>query len=132
MTAEAILSAGLAELGLDLGARAQRRLLDYLALLVRWNRTYNLTSVRDEVSMVSAHLLDSLAILPKLGPVTSLADVGSGAGLPGIPLAIAQPEMAVRLIDSTQKKAGFLTQAKIDLDLANVSIHCGRVEDLAE
>ena len=132
MTPGAILAEGLAELGLDLGADTQQRLLAYLSLLGRWNRTYNLTSVRAETAMVSAHLLDSLSLLPHLGPLASLADIGSGAGLPGIPLAMARPGMAVRLIESTHKKTGFLTQAKIDLGLANVSIHCDRAEDLAE
>ena len=125
------LAEGLIELGLDLGATKQQALLDYLSLLCRWNRTYNLTSVRAELAMVSAHLLDSLSLLPYLLSLSSLADLGSGAGLPGIPLALAKPEMAVKLIESTQKKAGFLTQAKIDLDLRNVSVHCDRAEALA-
>jgi len=127
----AILAEGLADLGLDLGADAQSRLLDYLHLLGRWNRTYNLTSVRAELAMVSAHLLDALSVLPYLGSPASLADVGSGAGLPGLPLAIAEPGMSVSLIESVQKKASFLTQAKIDLKLENVSIYCNRAEELA-
>jgi len=126
------LAEGLGELGLDLGVEAQQRLLDYLRLLGRWNRTYNLTSVRAELAMVSAHLFDALAVLPYLGSPASLADVGSGAGLPGIPLAIARPGMPVSLVESTGKKASFLTQAKIDLGLSNVSIYCARSEELAE
>ena len=131
MSPAAILAEGLADLGLDLGADAQSRLLDYLHLLGRWNRTYNLTSVRAELAMVSAHLLDALSVLPYLGSPASLADVGSGAGLPGLPLAIAEPGMSVSLIESVQKKASFLTQAKIDLKLENVSIYCNRAEELA-
>jgi len=132
MTPAAKLAEGLAELGLDFGADTQHRLLDYLRLLGRWNRTYNLTSVRAELAMVGAHLLDALAVMPYMGSPASLADVGSGAGLPGIPLAIASPGMVVNLIESRQKKASFLTQAKIDLRLSNVSIYCARAEDLAE
>lgn len=104
------------------------QLAAYLALLDKWNRVYNLTAIRQPRQMVTHHLLDSLSLLPQLGPLERLADVGSGAGLPGIPLAIARPAMAVTLIESNQKKAAFLQQAKIELKLENVSIHCGRVE----
>ena len=131
MTPAEKLDAGLADMGLDLGAETRQRLIAYLHLLGRWNRTYNLTSVRAELAMVSAHLLDALAVLPYLGSAGSLADIGSGAGLPGIPLALARPDMAVKLVESKQKKASFLTQAKIDLGLSNVSIHCARAEELA-
>lgn len=120
---------GVVQLGLELPAGAQGQLAAYLMLLSKWNRVYNLTAVRDERQMVTQHLLDSLAVLPHLGPFSSLADVGSGGGLPGIPLAIARPSMAVTLIEANQKKASFLQQAKIELKLDNVSIHCGRVED---
>ena len=122
------LGAGIIELALDLPAATEERLRRYLALVAKWNRTYNLTAVRDEAEMVSVHLLDSLAVLPHLGKISSLADVGSGAGLPGIPLALARPELRVTLIESSHKKASFLQQAKIELGLANVGIHCGRVE----
>ena len=122
------LSAGIRELSLDLPAATEERLGRYLGLLAKWNRTYNLTAVRDEAEMVAVHLLDSLAVVPFLGAIGNLADVGSGAGLPGIPLALARPEMQVTLIESSQKKASFLQQAKIELGLINVSIHCGRVE----
>ena len=133
MTPAQLLADGVAQLGLasTLGAQQQARLLDYLQLLRRWNRTYNLTALRDDGDMVGAHLLDALAVLPHLGTLASLADVGSGGGLPGIPLALARPDLQVTLIESTQKKASFLTQVKIDLNLPNVSVHCGRVEDLA-
>lgn len=122
--------AGVDRLGLNLPGGAEAQFAAYLALLAKWNRVYNLTAVRDASQMVTQHLLDSLAVLPHLGSFASLADVGSGGGLPGIPLAIARPAMAVTLIEANQKKATFLQQAKIELKLDNVSIHYGRVEDL--
>ncbi len=121
--------AGISQLGLSLPEAAENQLAAYLALLAKWNRVYNLTAVRDEKQMVTQHLLDSLAVLPHLGEFASLVDVGSGGGLPGIPLAIARPLMAVTLVEASHKKATFLQQAKIELKLDNVSIHCGRVED---
>lgn len=130
MSSSQQLHAGIVELGLDLPAETEDKLLAYLALMAKWNRTYNLTAVRDEAAMVSHHLLDSLVVLSHVMDVTSLADVGSGGGLPGIPLALARPDVAVTLVESSQKKASFLQQAKIELKLANVSIHCERVEDL--
>ena len=124
--------AGAHELGLELSAESEEKLDTYLRLLAKWNRTYNLTAVRDESAMVSQHLLDSLAVLPSLNSnsktVGSLADVGSGGGLPGIPLAIACPQIQVELIEASHKKASFLEQARIELKLDNVSVHCGRVE----
>jgi len=122
------LRAGIAALALDLPGEAEMKLRRYLEMLSKWNRTYNLTAVRDGAEMVSVHLLDSLAVAPYLGTIGSLADVGSGAGLPGIPLALVRPELRVTLIESNHKKASFLQQAKIELGLDNVSIHCGRVE----
>jgi 16S rRNA (guanine527-N7)-methyltransferase len=130
MTPRQALNQGLGELGLDLPQHAAERLLEYIALLAKWNRTYNLTAVRDPVEMVSHHLLDSLAVLPHL-PMTergALADVGAGAGLPGIPLAVARPQWHITLNDSSQKKTAFLRQAAIELELANVAVHEGRVE----
>jgi 16S rRNA (guanine527-N7)-methyltransferase len=126
------LHAGIAELGLDLPAETETRLLAYLALLAKWNRTYNLTAVRDEAAMVSLHLLDSLAVVPHLGAIHSLADVGSGGGLPGIPCALARPDLMVSLIESSHKKVSFLKQAKIELALANVTVDCSRVEEAAD
>ena len=125
------LHAGLSELGLDLPFATEEKLLAYLALLAKWNRTYNLTALRDEAAMVAVHLLDSLVLLPHLGAIRSLADVGSGGGLPGIPLALARPEVAVSLIESSQKKASFLKQAKIELALTKVTIECARAEEVA-
>jgi len=131
MAPDAALDRGLGELGLELGPAARERLLGYLALLVKWNRTYNLTAIRDPLAMVTHHLLDSLSVLPHL-PLAALrprvADAGSGAGLPGIPLAIARPQWRVALAESSQKKAAFLRQAAIELALGNVEVHEGRVE----
>ncbi|HQW20037.1 MAG TPA: 16S rRNA (guanine(527)-N(7))-methyltransferase RsmG [Rhodocyclaceae bacterium] len=129
MAIAAQLRRGIAELGIKLPTEAETRLCVYLTLIAKWNRIYNLTAVRAESLMVVQHLLDSLAVIPHLGDVAMLADIGSGAGLPGIPLAIARPEMTVALIESNQKKASFLQQAKIELKLDNVSIHCVRAED---
>ena len=127
MSQAAQLDAGLAGLGLDLSASARTKLLAYLALLYKWNRTYSLTALRDESKAVSHHLIDSLAILPFVPP-GKLLDVGSGGGMPGIPLAIARPELAVTLLDSNSKKTAFLQQAAIELSLPNITVHCGRVE----
>jgi 16S rRNA (guanine527-N7)-methyltransferase len=131
MTPRAALERGLGELSLALPAHVHDQLLAYVALLTKWNRSYNLTAIREPHAMVSQHLLDSLAVLPHLPmPEQSarLADVGAGAGLPGIPLALARPEWSVVLIESNQKKAAFLRQATIELGLKNVDVHEGRVE----
>lgn len=128
MTVEQQLTAGIAALGLALPEGAEAKLLAYLALLDKWNRVYNLTAVRDAERMVSHHLLDSLAAVPFFQGEMVL-DVGSGGGLPGIPLAIARPEMQVTLIDSIAKKTAFLLQAKAELGLANLNVVAGRVED---
>jgi len=129
MTAAEQLARGLAALGLDLSPAAQDRLLAFAALLRKWNKVYNLTALRDEEQVISHHLLDSLAVLPHLGNAKRLADIGSGGGLPGIPLALARPDLKVALVESNQKKSAFQQQARIELDLANVSVHCTRVED---
>jgi 16S rRNA (guanine527-N7)-methyltransferase len=121
------LGAGLAALRIDLPDDVVARLLDYLALLHRWNATYNLSAVRDPLEMVTRHLLDSLAVVPYVRGAT-LADLGTGAGLPGIPLAIVAPERAVTLVDSNGKKTRFLRAAVRDLRLANVSVAEVRVE----
>ncbi|MDR1995471.1 16S rRNA (guanine(527)-N(7))-methyltransferase RsmG [Azonexus sp.] len=123
------LSAGLATLGLNLPAAAQQQLLAFRDLLLKWNKTYNLTALRDPEQAIAHHLLDSLAILPQVG-AGPLLDVGSGGGLPGIPLAIARPELAVSMVDTVQKKASFLQQVAIELGLKNVATHHARVEDL--
>jgi len=121
------LEQGLAALGIVLPASAQAKLLAYVALLYKWNKTYSLTALREQEKAVSHHLLDSLAILP-FTTAGSLLDVGSGGGMPGIPLAIVQPELRVSLLDSNSKKTAFLQQAAIELALPNISVHGGRVE----
>lgn len=123
------LAAGLAALGLNLPAVDQVKLLAFRDLLLKWNKTYNLTALRDPQQAISHHLLDSLAILPHIGQ-GSLLDVGSGGGLPGIPLAIARPQLAVSMVDTVQKKATFLQQAAIELALKNVAVHHARVEEM--
>ena len=128
MSQQQILAAGLAALGMDLPQATQQKLLDYLALLVKWNKVHNLTAVRDPEEMVTLHLLDSLAVLPHLKGVR-LLDVGSGAGLPGIPLALARPDLSVTVLDSSHKKTTFQRQAKAELGLSNLDVVCGRVED---
>jgi 16S rRNA (guanine527-N7)-methyltransferase len=119
---------GIAELGIALDEDKQRRLLDYLALLQKWNRVYNLTAIRVPQQMVSHHLLDSLAVLPHLWAGRWL-DVGCGAGLPGLVLAVARPDWRFALLDSNSKKMSFVQQAVIELGLNNVSVHCERVEE---
>jgi 16S rRNA (guanine527-N7)-methyltransferase len=126
------LADGLARLKLSLPPETQQKLLDYLALVQKWNKVYNLTAVRDADRMLTHHLLDSLAVVPPLllttiGPKTIL-DVGSGAGLPGIPLALALPDAQVTLLDSNHKKAAFLSQAVIELNLDNAKVICERIE----
>lgn len=122
-----LLAPGLRALGVGLPAGGEAALIHYVELLGRWNQAYNLTAVRDPAEMVSKHLLDSLAILPFVtGP--SVADVGTGAGLPGIPLALARPDLRFTLIDSNGKKTRFVTQAAAELKLPNVTVVQARTE----
>lgn len=121
------LANGLVAMGLSVAMETQRQLLDYLALLHKWNRVHNLTAVRDPEAMVTRHLLDSLAVLPHIR-ARRLLDVGSGAGLPGIPLALCQPDLQVTVLDSSHKKASFMRQVKAELGLANLQVVCARVE----
>ena len=123
------LVAGLSTLALALDDAAIERLLDYVELLVRWNAAYNLTAVRDPDEMVTRHLLDSLAIAPHVSGAT-LADLGSGAGLPGIPLAVSAPEREILLVDSNGKKARFLREAVRKLALAKTRVAESRVENV--
>ena len=127
MTLAQQLAQGVKELKIALPASAQEKLLRYLALLQKWNRVYNLTAVREPQRMVSEHLLDCLAVAPYIGENTIL-DVGSGAGLPGLPLALALPKTRVTVLDSNHKKAAFLQQAVTELKLPNVAVACERVE----
>ncbi|GAA4856125.1 16S rRNA (guanine(527)-N(7))-methyltransferase RsmG [Luteimonas vadosa] len=120
------LDAGLHALGLD--AALATPLLAYLSLLLRWNRTYNLTAIRDPREMVGKHLLDALSMHPHLTGIASLADLGSGAGIPGIPLAIACPALQVTLVESNGKKARFLREAVRALPLANAQVAESRAE----
>ena len=133
---EAGLEAGLAPLGLDLAAGQRGQLLDYLQLIQKWNRVYNLTAVRDPQEMLTQHLLDSLAVVAPLrrhtgGAPCSLLDVGSGAGLPGVVIAIACPELHVDCVDTVAKKAAFLQQVAVTLKLPNLRGLHDRVERLA-
>jgi len=121
------LEKGVAELGLSLGREGRNRLLQYLALLEKWNQVYNLTAIRDREKMVSSHLLDCLTVIPYTTGARVL-DAGSGAGLPGIPIAVARPDIQVALLDSNHKKAAFLRQAVAELQLKNASVVCERVE----
>ncbi len=121
------LSAGVEQMGLEVTPEQQAKLLEYLALLHKWNSVYNLTAIRKPEQMVSNHLLDSLAVLPHLWPQRWL-DVGCGGGLPGIVLAVMRPEWSFTLLDSNSKKTGFVQQAAIELGLRNVEVRCERVE----
>jgi len=114
-------------MGLDLSEVQYRLLMDYLGLLIKWNKAYNLTSVRDPEQVVIRHLLDSLAIAPYLQG-RRVIDVGTGAGLPGVPMAIAFPEREFHLLDSNGKKTRFLFQVKTTLGLDNMTVHQARVE----
>lgn len=129
MSQQAILEQGIADAGLVISQPTQQKLLAYLALMQKWNKVHNLTAVRDPDEMVTLHLLDSLAVLPFIDG-ESLLDVGSGAGLPGIPLAICLPELKVTVIDSNQKKVSFMRQAKAELGIANLEVLGGRVEEI--
>jgi len=130
MSPQAALERGVLELALTLPSGAIERLIAYLGLLAKWNRTYNLTAIRNPLRAVSHHLLDSLAVLRHLSDCKGgLADVGSGGGLPGIPIAIAEPSRRVTLNDASGKKGAFLRQAVIELGLSNATVHTGRVQD---
>ena len=127
MKLEKRLQQGLRDLGLDLTVPAREKLLNFLGLLEKWNQTYNLTAVRNPEQMVPRHLLDSLTVLPYLqGP--QVLDIGTGAGLPGIPLALARPDLEFTLLDSNAKKTRFATQAVHELGLKNVVVVQERVE----
>jgi 16S rRNA (guanine527-N7)-methyltransferase len=128
MKLEHQLHQGIIELGLELPAETEPKLLQYLQILGKWNQAYNLTAVRDPHDMVTRHLLDSLAVLPYLrGP--HVLDIGTGPGLPGIPLAISRPDFSFTLLDANAKKTRFVTQAVGELGLKNVEVMQTRVEN---
>lgn len=134
MTAEQVLTVsktqlaqGISDMALEISEEQQDGLLQYLLLMEKWNQVYNLTAIRELPRMVSAHLLDSLCVIPFLSG-EGILDVGSGAGLPGIPIALAKPIWNVTLLDSNHKKAAFLRQAVTELSLKNASVVCERVD----
>ena len=118
-----------AEMGVVVSANQADLFIRYLNLIGKWNRIHNLTAVRNTQDMLSYHLLDSLSVIPYIN-ANSLLDVGTGAGLPGIPLAIMKPDLHVYLSDSNKKKSSFQQQAVIELGLHNVTVMAGRVEDI--
>ncbi|BBP02494.1 16S rRNA (guanine(527)-N(7))-methyltransferase RsmG [Sulfuriferula nivalis] len=120
-----------AEMGITIANEQADKLIQYLQLIVKWNRIHNLTAIRDQQDMLPHHLLDSLSVNPWV-KAESLLDVGTGAGLPGIPLAILRPELLITLSDSNKKKSSFQQQAQIELGLKNVTVKAGRVEDLSD
>jgi len=128
MTLDEQIRAGVAAMGIEPPASALAKFAQHLDLIAKWNRVHNLTAVRETDQMVVLHLLDSLAVLPHVAQAKSVLDVGTGPGLPGIPVAIARPDLAVTLLDSSHKKCTFLRQAKTELALANVEVVCERVE----
>jgi len=129
MSLAAQLAAGVAELGVDAGPEAQNKLLAYLELMAKWNRVYNLTALRNPREWVTHHLLDSLSVLPHIrGPL--VVDVGSGAGLPGLALAMVRPDWQVVSVEAVDKKAAFQRQVAAELALTNVKVEGRRVEDL--
>lgn len=127
MSQASLLAEGISALGLSLSPAQHEKLLAYVALLHRWNAAYNLTAVRTPEEMIVRHLLDSLAVAPWVEP-TALLDVGTGAGLPGIPLAIAHPGLQVTMLDSNGKKTRFVKQAILELGLPNATVVQTRVE----
>ena len=131
------LSAGILALGLDLSADRQKLLLDYVALIQKWNKVYNLTALRDPADMLTHHLLDSLTAVAPLtrhtqGQAVRVLDVGSGGGLPGVVLAICVPELNVTCVDTVAKKAAFVQQVAVSLKLPNLRGLHARVESLVE
>jgi len=125
-----LLEQGVAELQLKLSPHQLNQLMSYLDLLIKWNGVYNLTSVRNPPDMVRQHLLDSLSAAFAFNGAKNVLDVGSGGGLPGVVLAIVYPELQVAMIDTVNKKTAFLQQVKAELELSNVTVFTGRVEQL--
>ncbi|MFM6979444.1 MAG: 16S rRNA (guanine(527)-N(7))-methyltransferase RsmG, partial [Methylophilaceae bacterium] len=128
MSAQQVLLQGIAQLGLVIDEDKRQKLLAYVQMISKWNKVHNLTAIRDEVSMMTLHILDSLVTLPLIQQDEHILDVGSGAGLPGIVIAICKPDVQVKVIDASQKKASFMRQVKAELDLQNLTVLAGRVE----
>ena len=129
MNLQDALADGIRALGLDLPEGTPERLEAFARLLIKWNKVYNLTAIRDENQVLTHHLLDSLSVLPALAGITRLVDVGSGGGLPGVVLAIARPDLQVDSVETVQKKASFQNQARIELKLSNFRAHHARIEN---
>ena len=128
MTLEEQVGRGLVSMGISVSPAQQARLVAHLELVAKWNRVHNLTAVRETSQMVVLHLLDSLSILPHLEGARTIADVGTGPGFPGIPVAIVREDVRVTLVESSHKKCAFLQQARTELALVNAEIACERVE----
>ena len=128
MSAQQVLLQGVAQLGLVIDDEKCHKLVAYVQMISKWNKVHNLTAIRDEVSMITLHILDSLVTLPFIQAGEHILDVGSGAGLPGIVIAICKPDVQVTVIDASQKKASFMRQVKAELDLPNLTVLSGRVE----
>lgn len=122
---------GIAQMQLSLDARTQGTLLDYADFLLKWNKTYNLTAIRDQQGVIVKHLLDSLSVLP-FCPHGSVLDIGAGAGLPSVILAIANPDLRITAIDSNSKKTRFLQQCIFHLNLTNLHVLHQRAEELSQ
>jgi len=128
MTLQEPIDEGLRALGLAIDDDARARMRAHLDLVAKWNRVHNLTSVREPEQMVTLHLIDSLSVLPHLGNAQRIADIGTGAGFPGVPLALARPQARVTLVESSHKKCSFLEQVKAEVGIPNIEVVCGRVE----
>jgi 16S rRNA (guanine527-N7)-methyltransferase len=128
MTLAETIARGASDMGMSLPAGAADSMAAHLQLVEKWNRVHNLTAVRETAQMVTLHVLDSLSLLPYLAAARTMIDVGTGPGFPGIPAAIARPDLQVTLLDSSHKKCAFLEQARTELGLANVRVVCDRVE----
>jgi 16S rRNA (guanine527-N7)-methyltransferase len=127
----ALLEYGVVQLQLDLSSEQKKKLLNYVKLLSHWNKAYNLTAIRNEGEMMIKHILDSLAVVPLFEGIESIIDIGSGPGLPGIPLAICYPQTAVTTVDSNGKKTRFMQHAVTSLGLLNVTVLNQRAEQIS-
>jgi 16S rRNA (guanine527-N7)-methyltransferase len=127
----ALLEHGVAQLQLALDSEQKKKLVDYVKLLSHWNKAYNLTAVRDEGEMMVKHILDSLSVVPFFAGRESIIDIGSGAGLPGVPLAICYPMAAITTVDSNGKKTRFMQHVVTHLGLSNITVLNKRAEQLA-